>query len=115
MYQALEKLSVIWCTFFLILVFSETLYIRFYARCFSLSLFNAFSKRSTAAQSWVFAHSDSSFKPSWRLMLGLKFSSFCALLVSAWQWLMSPFRRLMLSGVGWVGFEHEGAGEHVGV
>ena len=56
---------------------------KFYARRLSLSSFNAFSKRSTAAQSWVFAHSASSVNPSSRLMLGWKFSNFCALLVSA--------------------------------
>jgi hypothetical protein len=73
--------------------------------------FSAFSKRFMARQPWVFAHFASSFKPSSELMLGLKSGSFCVLVVSVRQRRMSPFRRLMLSEVGWIGFGHERAGE----
>jgi hypothetical protein len=46
------------------------------------SFFSAFSKRFMAPQLWVFAHFASLFKPSSELMLGLKYGSFCVLVVS---------------------------------
>ena len=54
-------------------------------RCegFFPSSFSAFSKRSTVPQPWVLAHSAISVSPSSKVMFGLKFSSFCALLMSA--------------------------------
>jgi len=56
---------------------------KFYARCFSLSSFNAFSKRSIASQPWVLVQLASSVSPSSKVTVGLKSSRFRALVVSA--------------------------------